>query len=98
MPVRTNGLKTSPARTEVRGLLIVARDHPELYQSLQYAFGDSAEVAVILDRRTENRRRRGLPVPADRRRKERRSLPHIADDPGQRQYVLVRPHFRRPLD
>jgi hypothetical protein len=29
---------------------------------------------------------------------ERRSLPHIEEDLGFRDYVLVRPHSRRPHD
>jgi hypothetical protein len=82
----------------VPSLLIVARDHRELYHALQQAFGEHQEVAVILDRRCENRRRRGLAVSADRRRMERRGLPHIEDDLRSRQYVLVRPHSRRPND
>jgi hypothetical protein len=82
----------------VPGLLIVARDHPALYLALQHTFGKSQEVAVILDRRCETRRRRGLAVPGDRRRRERRSLPHIEDDLPVRTYALVRPHYRRPQD
>ena len=77
-------------------LLIVARDQLELYHDLQFAFGASQKVTIILDRRCENRRRRDLPVPEDRRRMERRSLPHIAEDPRFRQYVMVRPYSRRP--
>jgi len=80
----------------VPGLLIVARDQLELYRALQQEFGKSEKVAVILDRRCENRRRRGLVVPADRRQMERRSLSHIEEDLRLRQYVLVRPHSRRP--
>ena len=90
---------TSPRTGQaVPGLLIVARDHPELYRALQHTVGASQEIAVLLDRRRETRRRRGLAVPGDRRRRERRSLPHIQDDLGRREYVLVRPHSRRPQD
>jgi hypothetical protein len=80
------------------GLLIVARDHLVFYDALQQAFGGSERVTVLLDRRCENRRRRGLAVPADRRRMERRSLLHIEDDLCQRKYVVVRPQSRRPHD
>jgi hypothetical protein len=90
---------TSPRTGQaVPGLLIVARDRPELYHALQQTFGESQEVTVLLDRRCEHRRRRGLAVPGDRRRMERRSLPHIEEDLGFRDYVLVRPHSRRPHD
>jgi hypothetical protein len=82
----------------VPALLIVARDRPELYHALQQNFGDSQEIAVLLDRRREDRRRRELAVPGDRRRMERRSTPRIEDDLRLREYVLVRPHSRRPHD
>jgi len=98
MPSLKKVVKSPRTGHAVRGLLIVARDHLELYRALQHAFGERPEVAVILDRRCQNRRRRGLAVPADRRRMERRSLPHIADDLRLREYVLVRPQSRRPRD
>jgi hypothetical protein len=91
-------VKSSLTGYEVPGLLIVARDQLEVYRALQEAFGESQEVAVILDRRCESRRRRGLAVPADRRQMERRSSLHIEEDLRLRQYVLVRPHSRRPHD
>lgn len=90
---------TSPRPGQaVPGLLIVARDRPELYHALQQTFGESQEVAIILDRRCEHRRRGGLAVPGDRRRRERRSFPHLEEDLRLREYVLVRPHARRPND
>jgi hypothetical protein len=90
---------TSPRTGQaVPGLLIVARDQPALYRALQQTFGESQEVAVLLDRRWETRRRRSLAVPGDRRGMERRSLPHIENDLRLREYVLVRPHSRRPHD
>jgi hypothetical protein len=98
MPVRTHGVKTSPTRTARPGLLIVARDHLALYRAIARAFGDSPQITVFLDRRCENRRQRGLAVPADRRHMERRSLSRIEDDLSVRKYVLVRPHYRRPSD
>ena len=33
------------------GLLIVARDQPELYDYLQSNYGDSTELMILLDRR-----------------------------------------------
>jgi len=96
MPSLKKVVKSPRTGHAAPGLLIVARDHLELYDALQQAFGGTERVTVLLDRRCENRRRRGLAVPADRRRMERRSLPHIEDDLRQRKYVLVRPHDRRP--
>ena len=91
-------VKSPSTGSAVPGLLIVARDQVEVYRALQEAFGESQKVTVILDRRCENRRRRGLAVPGDRRRMERRTLSHIEEDLRLRQYVLVRPHSRRPHD
>ena len=98
MPSLKNTLRSPHAGQAVPGLLIVARDRPELYHALQQTVGENQEVAVILDRRRENRRQRELAVPGNRRRKERRSPPYIADDLRLREYVLVRPHSRRPHD
>ena len=98
MPGSNNGVSSPATQSAVRGLLIVARDQLELCQSLKQAFGDSEQVAVILDRRQGERRRGIAPVTADRRGNDRRSFPHIEDDLRVRQYVLVRPHYRRPHD
>ena len=87
-----------PTRHGVRGLLIVARNQPELWQALMHEVGDSGEVTVLLDRRQRDRRQGVQLVEADRRRIERRSLPHIEDDLRLRKYALVRPHYRRPHD
>jgi hypothetical protein len=94
----TTGVSTAPPRTAPRGLLIVARDQRTLWQSLNAAFGDSEGVTVLLDRRQVDRRQGGQSVTSDRRRVERRSLPRIEDDLAVRQYVLVRPHARRPRE
>jgi hypothetical protein len=98
MSVPPNGLHTPPTRPPVRGLLIVARDQRDLYDCLQHAYGDSEEITVLLDRRQGERRRRIQPVAGERRYGERRSLLSIAEDLRYQQYVLVRPHFRRPHD
>ena len=98
MSVLTNRLSTPPACPAVRGLLIVARDRVDLYETLQHAYGDSETLTVLLDRRQGERRRSLQPVAGDRRRGERRSLLSLADDLRWQQYVLVRPHYRRPHD
>ena len=87
------GLSTPPTRPPVRALLIVARDQWDLYEALRSAYGDSETITVLLDRRQVVQ-----PVLGERRRGERRSLPSIADDLRFQQYVLVRPHYRRPRD
>jgi hypothetical protein len=94
----TKEVSTPRSHTEMRGLLIVARDQLKLWLSLKDAFGDSEGVMVLLDRRQGDRRRGVQSVTSDRRRVERRSLPPIEDDLSVRKYVLVRPHYRRPND
>ncbi len=86
MSVPPNGLCLPSMRPPVRGLLIVARDQPDLYDCLQHAYGDSEMLTVLLDRRQGERRR------------ERRRPLAITEDLRYQQYVLVRPHYRRPRD
>lgn len=82
----------------VRGLIIVSRDQPDLWQALAHEFGQSQEIRVLLDRRRGERRKDSLAHTPDRRGGDRRSLPRIEDDVRSRQYVLVRPHYRVPRD
>ena len=98
MTVSSNALRTSPTRPPVRGRLIVARDQGDLYDCLQHAYEDSETITVLVDRRQGARRRSVQPVAEERRRGERRSLLSLADDLRFQQYVLVRPHYRRPHD
>ena len=98
MAIPRRGPKTPFTGTPARGLLIVARDHLDLYRSLEQAFGGSQRVTVLLDRRREERRRAVRAVESDLRRIDRRSFPHVEDDLRLRKYVLVRPHHRRPHD
>jgi hypothetical protein len=94
----TNGLHPAATRPTVRGLLIVARDQGDLYDCLRHAYSDSETVTVILDRRQGERRRALEPARGERRRWDRRSPLSIADDLRFQQYMLVRPHYRRPHD
>lgn len=82
----------------VRGLIIVSRDQPELWQTLSQEFGRSREIRVILDRRYGERRQAERPHAPERRGSERRSMPRIEDDLRARQYVLARPHYRLPRE
>ncbi len=93
-----SGLRTRPAPPATRSLLIVARDQGDLYDCLRHAYGDSETLTVFLDRRQGERRRAGQSVLAERRRSERRSPLSLAEDLRFQQYVLVRPHYRRPHD
>jgi hypothetical protein len=90
--------RISPARSPVRGLWIVARGQVSLYEALQYAYRESEKIAVFLDRREGERRQSARPVPAERRRNDRRSPPSSTDDLCRWEYVLVRPRARLPRD
>jgi hypothetical protein len=87
-----------PGAATVRGLIIVSRDQPELWETLAREFGRSQEIRVILDRRYGERRKAEQSYAPDRRGSERRSMPRIEEDLRARQYVLARPHYRLPKD
>lgn len=87
-----------PARPAAQGQLIVARDHVALCQALQEPFAARGTFTVVVDRRRGERRQRTQPVLEDRRRRDRRSSPSVAEDLRQWPYVLVRPYYRRPGD
>ncbi len=53
-------------------LMIVARDRADLYSRLRQEFGNDRAVAVVLDRRFEQRRRDRVVVTAEQRHAERR--------------------------
>jgi hypothetical protein len=98
MSAHANDRNKPPGRPAVRGLLIVARDQRELYEALQHAYGDEADLTVLVDRRHAERRRTMRPVPGERRHRDRRSAATVAHDLRFQQYVLVRPRTRRPHD
>ena len=85
-----NECNTRPGRSAVRGLLIVAQDWVDLYEFLQRAYGDSEELALLLDRRKGDRRRAVQSVSVERRHGERRRLPAPSDDLRLQPYVLAR--------
>jgi len=95
MPLRVSA---APARPVVQDQLIVARDHVGLCQALQEPFAARGKFTVVVDRRRVDRRRCVQPVLQERRRRERRSLPSVAEDLRLWPYVLVRPYYRRPRD
>ncbi len=97
MVVVPDGLCSASTRPPVRGLLIVARDQPDLYDCLRHAYGDRETLTVLLDRRQGQRRQSVVPIVGERRR-DRRRPPTITEDLRFQQYVLVRPHYRRPQE
>ena len=87
-----------PTHQGVLSLIIVAREQGDLWRSLVHEFQDVEQIQILLDRRHGERRTPRGPVAYDRRARDRRSLPRLEDDLHARQYVLVRPHSRRPHD
>ena len=56
-----------------RELFIVSRDRPDLYRYLTQTFAEAANVEVLWDRRTQERRQTADGARTERRRAERRS-------------------------
>lgn len=75
----------------MRALVVVARDEPQLWQSLTEHFSANEDVRVLLERRQGERRQRVQTYGADRRESDRRRPPSIQSDAGHRQYVIARP-------
>lgn len=95
MPPRVSAAPTRPA---VQGQLIVARDSVGLCQALQEPFAAKGRYTVVVNRRLADRRQYVQPVMEERRRRERRSLPSLAEDFRLWPYVAVRPYYRQPHD
>ena len=72
-----------------RQLVIVAREHPDLYFYLRERFSGRAQAEVLLDRRQGQRRAEQLPVPSERRRQDRRARPDIDTVLRSRSHVIV---------
>ena len=98
MSIPAQNPQATPIRPADQGLLIVARDQGDLYEALRHAYGDNAELTVLVDRRHAERRRGDRTVPGERRQRDRRDSPSIAHDLRFQQYVLGRPPRRRPPD
>ncbi len=56
-------------------LFVVSRERPGVFRALSESFQDDPGVVVVWDRRRGERRVLSRPVPAERRRGERRSRP-----------------------
>ncbi len=71
-------------------LIIVARNHPDLWSHLKESFAGDTRAEVILDRRRGERRQRVGPHELERRHSQRRQRPEIDQDLSDRPYVIVR--------
>lgn len=71
-----------------RRLIIVARQHPDLYHYLRKRFTE-LRVEVILDRRLGERRRQTVAVAGERRHRDRRSRPGVIARLRSRSHAIV---------
>lgn len=78
-----------PSSHRVRGLIIVARDQPDLWDHLTHHFAGHSEVRVLLDRRQWERRQRLQSYGPERRKAARRRPPSIETDLRYRSFLLV---------
>ena len=72
-----------------RQLVIVAREHPDLYVYLRERFASEVQAEVLLDRRVGQRRAEQVPVPSERRRQDRRARPDVDALLRSRSHVIV---------
>jgi hypothetical protein len=72
-----------------RRLVVVSRQHPDLYVYLRDRFAAEANVEVILDRRLADRRRERLETEIDRRYRGRRQRPEVDIQLRVRSHVIV---------
>lgn len=74
-----------------RQLVIVAREHQDLYLYLRERFAGEAQAEVLLDRRIGDRRREPVRVPAasERRRGDRRARPDVDEMLRSRSHVIL---------
>jgi NADH:ubiquinone reductase (H+-translocating) len=71
------------------GLFVVAREYRKLYEDLRRASSAGHGAEVILDRRSEERRKRAETFVVERRRGERRSHPEVSADLRSRGYAYL---------
>ena len=91
MTIECTQREAQPTGHKVRGLIIVARDQPDLWRSLQEHIGaTNRDVEILLDRRLWERRQRFQRCEPDRRGSDRRRPPSIENDVRSRQFVIVR--------
>ena len=89
-------LNVPPSGHRVRGLIIVARDQPDLWHHLTQHFAGHNEVRILLDRRQWERRQRVQTYGAERRKAARRRPPSIETDLRYRSFLLA-PQHQDPL-
>ena len=83
--------REQPMGNMVQGLIIVARDHPDVLESLTQHFVGSEDVRVVLDQRRGERRRRVKTVRRERRSADRRRPASTENDLRSRPFVITGP-------
>lgn len=83
--------EAQPTGHRVRGLIIVARDQPDLWQSLREHFAANEDVELVLDRRLWERRQRIQRCEPDGRGPDRRRPLDLENDLRSRPFVIVGP-------
>jgi hypothetical protein len=89
MPTESRSREAQPTGRRVRGLIIVARDQPDLWQSLREHFAANEDVTLVLDRRLWERRQRVQGCEPDRRGLDRRRPPSTEHDLRSRPFVIA---------
>ena len=82
-------LESGPSAGGARHLIIVARDHLDLWRSLKRHLVGDEGVEVILDRRQRSRRQRAQASVSDRRKADRRHPPRIEHNLHYRSFVII---------
>jgi len=95
MPMASRSAAGQPTGRRARSLIIVARDQPDLWQSLKDHFPANEKIEPILDRRRWERRQRIQGCEPDRRGPDRRRAPSIEHDLRARPFALVRRNSKR---
>jgi hypothetical protein len=91
----TREAETSVGR--VQGLIIVARDQPDLWRYLAQQFAEHTEIRVLLDRRQWERRHRIRRCDPERRRADRRRPLSHDTDLRYRSFLIV-PQWQGALE
>ena len=89
MPGESRPQQPQPSGNRDGGLIIVARDQPDLWHYLAEQFAKQNEVRVLQDRRQWERRQRRQTWEPERRTADRRSPPSINTDLRHRSFLIV---------
>ena len=94
MTIEDMPLEPQYSGAELRGLIIVARNQPDLWCALRKDLEMNDDVLVFLDRRVVDRRRQASGFQPNRRKMDRRRPLSSENDVRIRQYIIARPKER----